>query len=719
MTATDTPQHEEATAGINDDPEPTGASDNTAYAPMAWNGVFPAASSIIASYLATANSVADQFQEATKLNTMIINQDNRLAESLHSITSPLAMLIQVPGTCTLRVIFGLSKYVENPLAPANGLHGKFLALGEDVTDPMDTPNPVHLPDDILTSQVVGVPSDAVFLAELTRRATSTTDVQHDQTQWFKSSTVTGRATLAKVVPIPLYLAYDLCQSDVTAHTLWERCKIELEALQDQDDGAILRTIMAFCKATHTKHGVNNATTSLPMLQLSQKVHPDAKVWAKARVRSICPQFNAPAPRPNMITPPLGQQGDTSDLASTLMARILEKLGAQKEKTTAEDDQDNNTSEDSDDLIYKKYGLRGHDMEVFLKQCGKETGQEEELPVWRAKMAAKNLTDDGKYRIAMEMLRTVRYEDHPVKPHPAILKMITKGKFTGEGSQTATAVMTGLTPYLLVDLTDDAVHQAQEYDTALKLATATTLADIRKQTKVAKVPPSFIALADTLKCYANLILAIYGPFCPLLQQLTSLISSMMKMEDATKRAMDKQTIASIMWVVFLQSRRFTNGEIDSNDDTDMNWLDVRQKLLTASAIHRNDIPIGITGRPQFTAPLPPTPDGKKRDKPDGDPPTPSDRNISHRFQIHPKVAGEIAARLPPKFSLRNAMERKKITKDIFGIPNLCSQAAIFGLCRNKWCTRDHSVSKVDDAAADKAIATLAPIFAEIEKSGKPK
>lgn len=86
MTAPDTPQHEEATAGINDDPEPTGASDNTAYAPMAWNGVFPAASSIIASYLATANSVADQFQEATKLNTMIINQDNRLAESLHSIT---------------------------------------------------------------------------------------------------------------------------------------------------------------------------------------------------------------------------------------------------------------------------------------------------------------------------------------------------------------------------------------------------------------------------------------------------------------------------------------------------------------------------------------------------------------------------------------------------------------------------------------------------------
>ena len=49
MTATDTPQHEEATAGINDDPEPTGASDNTAYATMAWNGVFPAASSIIVS----------------------------------------------------------------------------------------------------------------------------------------------------------------------------------------------------------------------------------------------------------------------------------------------------------------------------------------------------------------------------------------------------------------------------------------------------------------------------------------------------------------------------------------------------------------------------------------------------------------------------------------------------------------------------------------------
>ncbi len=295
-------------------------------------------------------------------------------------------------------------------------------------------------------------------------------------------------------------------------------------------------------------------------------------------------------------------------------------------------------------------------------------------------------------------------------------MIMKGKFKGEGSLTAVAAMTGLTPYLLVELTDAEVTEAQEYFTALSQATATTPADIKKQSKLAKIPGSFQELTHTLKRFANLLLAIFGPLSPFFRQLTSLISDMMKMNMSTKLSMDKKTIASTMWVVFKQIRRFTNGEITSvSNDSDINWLDLRQKVATATAIHRTNIPPDING-----IPLPPKPESTKRGRPDGNPPTlPSttDRDVNLRYQVHPKVITQIVGRIPHRFSIKQALEKKKLARDFFGVPNLCHHAALYGICRSKNCKRDHDVSKVTDEAVETAIAALTPLFNEADKSGK--
>ena len=406
--------------------------------------------------------------------------------------------------------------------------------------------------------------------------------------------------------------------------------------------------------------------------------------------------------------------DASQVAINLMAQFVEHMKAAKEPAVAASDGGN--ADDPDKLLFEKYGLRGEDMTIYLKQCGLSDGQEEELPAWKARMAAKNLSEDGKQRIALSMLEQMRYEDHPVKPHPTIIKMIMKGKFTGEGSMTAVAAMTGLTPYMLVELTDSEVTEAQEYYTALSQATATTPADIKKQSKVAKIPGSFHELADTLKRFANLLLAIFGPLCPFLRQVTSLISDMMKMDTATKIAMDKKTIASAMWIVFRQSRRFTNGDITSvGDDTDLNWLDLRQKIATATAIHRTDIPTGING-----IPLPPKPDSTKRARPEGAPPaltSPADRDVNLRYQVHPKVLSHIIGRIPQRFSIKQALDKKTLSRDFFGIPNLCHHAALYGICRSKNCKRDHDVNKVTDSAVETAISALTPLFNEADKSGK--
>ena len=200
-----------------------------------------------------------------------------------------------------------------------------------------------------------------------------------------------------------------------------------------------------------------------------------------------------------------------------------------------------------------------------------------------------------------------------------------------------------------------------------------------------------------------------------------------METAAKAALDGKSIAAIMWVIYKQTRRFTSGKVTGLDDTDLNWLDLKQKLFTATAIHRNDIPLGIHG-----IPLPPTaPDIAKR-KPDGDPPRfedspqpqqqpsrPTDRDIRKRYTVHPRVASQIVAKLPFKFSLRNALEKRRLNKYIFGVKNMCLQATLYGKCTNRGCTKLHDMTKITDAAVDKAVANLSPIFNAIAQEGKTK
>ena len=90
------------TAG--DPPNALGTDGPEPYAPMVWDSTLPKANSVIASTYANATTPKDQYTEASKLNTMIIEQNHQTFDTLHSITSPAAMLVQVTGTCQLRVV---------------------------------------------------------------------------------------------------------------------------------------------------------------------------------------------------------------------------------------------------------------------------------------------------------------------------------------------------------------------------------------------------------------------------------------------------------------------------------------------------------------------------------------------------------------------------------------------------------------------------------------
>lgn len=479
---------------------PDGSEDTPPYTPVAWNGTFPLPNSAFASAYATANTPAEQYAEAAKLNKMILDQHHEVFSTLHSIPSPIPMLVQMHGTCHLRIIFGIAKYILNPLAQDNGLNGTYLAIGEDLRSAGESARAVELPSDILKTNMVKLPTDNAFIATLTANATTITDVENDRNQWFKTSTVTSQAAVAKAVPIPLCLAFDACRRDLTAQVIFERCAVELEAHADNADSKqLLRTIMNFCKAAHTAHNKGTATTALPPQQLSLRLHDDAHTWAQARAAQICPALHIGTPSLE-TTPTRDGMTNQTDFAAALVTKVLDHIKQGNNNlfggTT---DKGEEKKDDKDDVLYKTYGARGEDLLRYLRQCGKEEGQEEELPAWKKRMAAKNLSDDGKDHIAREMLEATVYEDHRVLPHPTILKMIMKCKFSGDTSHTAASVMTGLSPYLLVELTEDEVHKAQETATSIRLASSTTPADIKKLTsRKPKVPGTFQELMETLK-----------------------------------------------------------------------------------------------------------------------------------------------------------------------------------------------------------------------------
>ena len=98
--------------------------------------------------------------------------------------------------------------------------------------------------------------------------------------------------------------------------------------------------------------------------------------------------------------------------------------------------------------------------------------------------------------------------------------------------------------------------------------------------------------------------------------------------------------------------------------------------------------------------------------------PAERDVNLRYNVHPKVLSQIIGRIPQRFSIKQALDKKTLSRDFFGIPNLCHHAALYGICRSKNCKRDHDVSKkVNDAAVETAISALTPLFIAADKSGK--
>uniref|UniRef100_A0A7S3Q2Z5 Uncharacterized protein n=1 Tax=Chaetoceros debilis TaxID=122233 RepID=A0A7S3Q2Z5_9STRA len=151
---------------------------------LLWDGNWPGATGKLARDMtASAGTPASQKDIAEQAYTYLKDPTSHLG-AIGTDTQPVAYLIHVAGTTTVRVLYGLSPVTDNPFMPEKPKF--FRALMRDLdSETARYPGLIKLPANILEVNGVEVPKDDFFLAQLGD------DTVDKHTPWLSKSVLFG------------------------------------------------------------------------------------------------------------------------------------------------------------------------------------------------------------------------------------------------------------------------------------------------------------------------------------------------------------------------------------------------------------------------------------------------------------------------------------------------------------------------------------------------
>ena len=154
---------------------------------------------------------------------------------------------------------------------------------------------------------------------------------------------------------------------------------------------------------------------------------------------------------------------------------------------------------------------------------------------------------------------VYYQDAKVQPYTLLVTMAINRDFDEDLSMlTRRSAARGLTIFAVPTLSDIEYNRINKLAAALEQATQTTVKDITTNSFEAQAPKSFFQLLKLTKCFANLLFALFGSSCPLFQELQKIIGFLQDYGDTAISAMMRRIMASITWIIHMQSRHFSAG-----------------------------------------------------------------------------------------------------------------------------------------------------------------
>lgn len=195
-------------------------------------------------------------------------------------------------------------------------------------------------------------------------------------------------------------------------------------------------------------------------------------------------------------------------------------------------------------------------------------EEEQIPPFWRKIAQPNTSTYDKLAMACTHLSgNVIWREAKNPPLHPLLTMIVGRKLEEETSlNTLKSACIGLTPFAVPHLSNSEVESINKQSTALQQATSTTVQNVLKDKVKATAPKSFDKLVTQIKRFGNLLFALFGHCCPLLVEIHELLDDLNEYTEYARGNTSRKTIATILWILHLQSRYFSSAKMDGSQST---------------------------------------------------------------------------------------------------------------------------------------------------------
>lgn len=169
-------------------------------------------------------------------------------------------------------------------------------------------------------------------------------------------------------------------------------------------------------------------------------------------------------------------------------------------------------------------------------------------------------------------------------------MIIKRLFEEETSlSTLKSAANGLTPFAVPCMSESEVEEQNEQAAALAKASSTTVKDHTQLRIKAKSPGNFGDMLKQIKCYGNLLFALFGYRCPLLCEVQDLIEDLDDYSENARKNTSRKTTATIMWILHLQSRHFAAGHMEGNRALLASYRYMSNSVRTIQPVVNGDVP----------------------------------------------------------------------------------------------------------------------------------
>jgi hypothetical protein len=640
------------------------------YEPRFYDGTLPGAAGQVGAIIGQVDIDVSK-QRAVDLY-QFFTDPNRNFLQLNLDNTPRPCIVGVPNSKKVRLLHCMG-VGASALGTVSVLDDQLLFLTGDGGPDIGSPLPLVLPKSSIDMQRVFTMTPEIFYASMTTEGANYAWPLYPRARANEAQTFESVMQLA---PIPSFLVLDGFTKDLDAAEIIER----MDGLDDTD-GDMYTHLRKFLMACLTGHNANDRCPRLQLDQILAPVSVQARIWAGKKFQDTYPTLR---PRPPAAADAQPIQPEVAAILAQLLRNQQQAPVAQQQHQQAQVNPN-----DDDETVYN---MSRQEFESTLIMCGlNPQAAKEELPAWYRLAAAKGMTEAFRSTVVRKhIMETFRYEDAEVPLTNQLLKMVTKRNWTGkEGNVNHPSLVTateGLSPFLVMELTDDEVASINIDDDLLldaKNVTASELKTARNKMK-AKVPDTTDDLITLLKCYANLLFALFSEECPLFKCIEKTIIAIKAYSKNARNSFSMSTKASILWVVLKQSRKFAIGEMDVIQA----FKAMHRKLAEggASFLHA-ETPADLHITPKKA---------QEKRKPENEPKEAKKilKKNNNPNLYHPKVEAALKealriAKYPNFMTIMKYCETDP--NDIFpGYTRKCTPNAVLGRCREgSNCTRSHA------------------------------